>query len=245
MSTKTKHSHFYQLGGQILEQVESNPYLGVQISADLEWSKHIATTCKKASSTLGFLRRNLGSCPEKCRKVAYISLVRSKFDYSATVWDPHFVKDREKLERVQRQAARFIKRDYKTRDAGCVTKMLQELQLTSLQERRKQQRLTLLYKIAEGMIPALPSDSFLKPADRNKRKIRPKRFEDYVVKNLVERHAYNNTRGFKVPDASTEQYKCSFFVQAVEEWNKLEEEVVQAKSAAAFSAALCRIAATN
>jgi len=61
----------------------------------------------------------------------------------------------------------------------------------------------------------------------------------------VERHAYNNSKGYKVPDASTEQYRCSFFVQTVEEWNKLDEEVVQARSAAAFTAALCRSAAES
>jgi hypothetical protein len=36
MSIKKKTHTFYQLGGHILEQVDSNPYLGVQVSEDLK-----------------------------------------------------------------------------------------------------------------------------------------------------------------------------------------------------------------
>ena len=40
-------------------------YLGVTLSNDLEWSKHIAIMTNKANSKLSFLRRNLKGCPEK------------------------------------------------------------------------------------------------------------------------------------------------------------------------------------
>lgn len=118
--------------------------------------------------------------------------------------------------------------------------MLQELGLPTLQERRKQQRLTTLYKIIEGHTPALPPKNFLTPVDRTKRKIRAKTFTDHVATNIITKYAYNNSRGFKVPDTSTEQYERSFFVQTVADWNKLEEEVVRAGSVAAFSAAVSR-----
>jgi hypothetical protein len=240
MQTKKKSPYFYQLDGQILQQVDNNPYLGLNISSDLTWSTHINIIGKKASSVLGFLRRNLGRCPEKCRKLAYISLVRSVLDYGATVWDPHLVKDRDRIERIQRQAVRFIKRDYRSQDPGCVTRMLSDLGFPPLQERRRQQRLCTMYKIVEGHIPALPAEKFLSPADKDKRKIYAKTYDDHVTRNFVERHTYNNTRGFKVPTSYNEQYKCSFFVNAVLEWNKLEENIVQAGSLAAFSAALRR-----
>jgi hypothetical protein len=52
----------YRLNNDIVEQVEENPYLGVLISEDLKWTKHIANITKRASQTLGFLRRNLRTC---------------------------------------------------------------------------------------------------------------------------------------------------------------------------------------
>ena len=68
LSIKSKTSHFYKLNNTILKHVDSNTYLGVLISKDLTWSNHITNICNKASSTLGFLRRNLKHCPLDCRK---------------------------------------------------------------------------------------------------------------------------------------------------------------------------------
>ena len=242
LPTKSKSTHFYQLGEDILQQVDQNPYLGLTISADLKWATHVTNICKRAGSTLGFLRRNLGKCPFECRRLAYLMLVRSTLEYGATVWDPYLQQDKVRLERVQRQAARFIKRDYRSRDTGCVTRMLQELDLPPLEERRRQQRLTMLYKIIEGKIPALPPQSFLSPMDKTKRKIRAKVPTDFITVNIVTKHTSNNTRGYKVPDSNTEQYKSSFFVKTVAEWNQLREEVVQASSIAAFKTAVSRVA---
>ena len=60
LSIKQKSSKLCSLNGHILEQIKNNPYLGLQISENMKWSTHINNTPKKkASSTLGFLRRNL------------------------------------------------------------------------------------------------------------------------------------------------------------------------------------------
>ena len=45
-------------------------------------------------------------------------------EYGAIVWDPYTTSDINKLERIQRRAARFITGDYKSREEGSVTKML-------------------------------------------------------------------------------------------------------------------------
>ena len=81
MSINDRSTHFYSLNNHILKQVEENPYLGLTLTENLKWSSHITKVTKKANSTIGFLRRNLKSCPLDCRKSAYISLVRSELDY--------------------------------------------------------------------------------------------------------------------------------------------------------------------
>jgi hypothetical protein len=75
----------YILNNHILEHVQENPYLGVIINENLKWSTYINKICNKANSTLGFIRRNLKHCNRKFKETAYISLVRSLFDYSSTV----------------------------------------------------------------------------------------------------------------------------------------------------------------
>ncbi|KAL8588919.1 hypothetical protein ACOMHN_012957 [Nucella lapillus] len=120
LSSRSKSTHMYSLNGVFLKQVQQNPYLGVLISDDLKWGKHIANISRKAGSTVGFLRRNLRNCPKECRRLAYIALVRSRLEYAATVWDPYYNQDSENLERVQRQAARFFTKDYRTREPAVI-----------------------------------------------------------------------------------------------------------------------------
>jgi hypothetical protein len=57
----------------------------------------INNTCKKASSTLGFLRRNLQHCPRECRRTAYIAFVRSIMEYGSIIWDPYTKHEITKL----------------------------------------------------------------------------------------------------------------------------------------------------
>ena len=133
-----------------------------------------------------------------------------------------------------------IKRDYRTRETGCVGHMLQELNLPPLREHRKQQRLTALYKLVDGHIPAMPPKSFLMPADRNWRRIRPTTFKDCSYDNTIARQEIRNSCGLKIPDSKTEQYKNSFFVRTVADWNKLEDTVVTTDSVTAFSSAVGR-----
>jgi hypothetical protein len=59
LSVKSSSSFFYSLDGHILQQVQSNPHLGLTFSDDLKWNIHIDNINKKASYTLGFLCRNL------------------------------------------------------------------------------------------------------------------------------------------------------------------------------------------
>ena len=115
-----------------------------------------------SNSNLGFLRRNLHHCPKACRMNAYLALVRSKPEYGCVTWDPHLKSDIDKLEKIQRSAAQFITRDYRSRHEGCITEMLQDLGLQSLEERQRQLRLTFLYKVVEGRVPAINIEHYLK-----------------------------------------------------------------------------------
>ena len=89
----------YQIHGHTLEVVDSSKYLGVTISEDLNWRKHIDDTVNKANKTLGFVRRNLSDCSAPVKSAAYTTMVRPRLEYSSTVWDPHHNRDINSLER--------------------------------------------------------------------------------------------------------------------------------------------------
>lgn len=240
LSTKPKSQYFYTLDNTILKHVSQSTYLGIQISSDLKWSPHICNICNKAGSVLGFLRRNLHNCPQECRRMAYVTLVRSTLEYGAVVWDPYLKQDIDKIEKVQHKAARFICKDYRSREPGCITAMLQRLNLPTLADRRKQLRLTMLYKITGGQVPAIPPESFLTPADKTKRKITSTKFHGCTSENPVEKRVYNNSRPFKIPDSRSEPYRNSFFVRTPAEWNRLQDSVVHSATANTFTSGVGR-----
>ena len=66
-------------------------------------------------------------------------------EYGATVWEPYQKYNSDKVERVQYQAARLVKRRY-TRYSS-VSDMLDELRWPPLSQRRQEARLILFYKI--------------------------------------------------------------------------------------------------
>ena len=102
----------YTLEGTDLENVESIKYFGETITSDLRWNTHVSNVCTKANRTLGFLRRNLHSCPQEVKEAAYKGLVRPVLDYGSSVWDPPGVALQEELESVQKRAARFVTGNY-------------------------------------------------------------------------------------------------------------------------------------
>jgi hypothetical protein len=53
---------------------------------------------------------------------------------------------------VETRAARFVFNNYTDRTPGCVTKMVESLKWEKLEERRKTNRLCMLYKIKNGLI---------------------------------------------------------------------------------------------
>jgi hypothetical protein len=59
-----------------LEVVDSPKYLGVTISEDLQWSKHIDSTVSKANRTMGFIWRNLRHCTKPVKAAVYTTMAR-------------------------------------------------------------------------------------------------------------------------------------------------------------------------
>ena len=106
--------HQYTLGldGTVLESVHHHPYLGIELTSNLNWGKHISNIVGKANRTLGFLRRNLGKCPESVKNQACTTLIRPRLEYCSSVWDSHTHKHLKDIEGIQRSAARFVEGCY-------------------------------------------------------------------------------------------------------------------------------------
>ena len=120
---------------------------------------HVSNICTKANRTLGFLRRNLYSCPQEVKEAAYKGLVCPVLDYGSSVWDPPGVVLQEELENVQKRAARFVTGNYNY-ETGSMTGILGQLKWESLKKRRKDNRLILLFKGLKGKA-SVPTDDLI------------------------------------------------------------------------------------
>ena len=148
-------THFYTLNGDVLKLVSSAKYLGVLATHDLSWSEHIRAISAKANAKLGWARRNLRGCPYKLRDIAYTTLIRPGLEYSDSVWDPTNKADVKLLDQVQHRAARWAKGKSKF-EACSVSALQSELGWLPLSERRRHHRLSILYKIRNGLLAVKP-----------------------------------------------------------------------------------------
>lgn len=150
---KTKYMHIttkknalcfdYELDAVKLSKVDSYKYLGVIITSDLKWNKHVDYIKNKAIKKLWYLRRRLFRTPPSVKTLAYKALVRPTLEYASEVWDPWQVTLSRELENVQSLAVRSIFSDF--RSTTSVTTLKRQAGLQPLKNRRMFQRLKLFF----------------------------------------------------------------------------------------------------
>ena len=72
----------YHFEGYTINKVE---YLGVTITNNLSWSKHIVNIVSKAHLVRGFLQRNLRQCSSSVKAKVYLTFVRPTVEYASAI----------------------------------------------------------------------------------------------------------------------------------------------------------------
>ena len=118
---------------------------------------------------------------------------------------------------VQRRAARYVHNRY--HNTSSVTDMMNQLNWRSLQHRRRDTRLCMIYKVYHGLI-AVPAD-------------------DLVLKQRVAKNSH--CMAFHIPHSNTNYRKFSFFPRSIVEWNYLPSLVVLSPSIDVFRSRVATI----
>ena len=153
----------YYIHNQKLAIKTDAKYLGVTISSDLSWAKHTDNIVKKANSTMAFLRRNIRSALQSAKDKAYKTYVRPTLEYASKTWASKTATLNQKIEMVQRRSARFVMNDY--RRTSSATAMLETLNWDTLERRRDQARLTMMYGIVHQLVE-IPAETYLTPSSQ-------------------------------------------------------------------------------
>ena len=184
--------------------------MGVALDSKLDFSIHIEQKIRKYNKIIGLIRRLSVCLPRSALLTISKPFVRPHLDYGGILYDkPGNLYFESKTEKVQYKACIAI--------TGAIQgtsreRLYDELGLMSLSKRRWYNKLIFFYKIVNGILPDY-LHCCIEFFSQNK----------YPLRSV-------SSGKLKCIPSRTKSFSKTFFPLCIEEWNKLNPEIRNAKS---------------
>jgi len=205
----------YNIKGENLHKVEVERDLGILVSNDFKVAKQVDKASSSANKILGMIKRTFVSKGREIIIPLYKSIVRPHLEYCIQAWRPHYKKDIEKLEAVQRRTTKIIS----GMEGLSYEERLKKLGLPSLEYRRIRGDLIEVFKIYKGWTN-LNFHDFFTPAASNLRGHKLKLFKTRF---------------------NTDVGKFTFANRVIDMWNSLPEDLLECTTLNAFKNSIDKV----
>ena len=192
--------------GNIIQNVKSVKYLGIQLDEDLAGESIVKEILKKANSRLKFLYRCKDILNFNSRKILCTALIQCYFDYACSSWYSGVNKTlSKKLQIMQNKMVRFML-NLRRRDS-VKNKELRKVDVLNIPDRVKQLKMNHVFKIKKQTCPPYMLSNFNRLNANNTRMATRASATDFFVPRVHGQGA--NT----------------FFFTAIKEWNSLSTDL--------------------
>ena len=139
--------------------------LGIWLDNKLSFETHITKKANKANGMIAVVKKSFTKVTKQVFLNIYNCLIRPHLEFANLIWHPRLIKHQKILENVQRRATRLV--------SGMKNlsyyERLEELNLSSLEYRRKRGTMIEMYKICYGLYDRNATAGLFEPNDRDSR----------------------------------------------------------------------------
>ena len=175
---RNKTYPIYYLDGVPLIRRESATDLGVVVEDDFKFHAQVSGACKKASKQINTIRRTFMSRNPKFLESMFKTYVRPHLEYCVQVWNPVYIGDINRMEKVQNRFTRFLPQSR----VMSQEERNQRLNITSHESRRLRGDLVYMYKLYESQL--------FTSSNETRTRGHPKRLKIEITHNNLRKHSF-------------------------------------------------------
>ena len=201
-----------------IEELPSVRDLGIFISSDMKWRKHIDYICHKASIKSYQIFKSIRSKNIWTLIKLFTTYIRPQLEYNSQIWSPFLLRDINQIEKIQRH---FLKRAFNRCNLYFTgyKDRLKQVNLLSLQDRRIFLDLTFMFKLIHNLTDLNFNNFF--SYKTSSYSLRCHSLQIYIKKEF-----------------NSSIWSNSFFVRVPKLWNSLPAPIATAESLSSFNSLL-------
>ena len=220
-NTEVKYANVHiTMKKRSIKHADSIRILGITITKNLKWEKHINEVIRNCKYHLRAYRRAIRYINIDERKLLYNSCIASRLSYGDIIWKETSETLKQKIQVIQNEATRAI---LKKKPRETAKPLLQELGWINLKEKRQLHSEVLFHKIEKGKAPE-SLKQMLKTYKAPEKHICMRNNNDYLI-----------------PSYRTNAMAGSFFVTGIKTWSKIPDEIRKTKESHNFKSRLNNI----